>query len=235
MSSYIVVHVCCAEGKHSVVVRKLLLVDDGAVVGDMGTIVDRVCLGVYVFNTLDPVPRLLGPVGSPLGIRFVVGISGQSGSQIEETAVGDGYLCQLQPLFQGSKLTVLVVVAVVGEGNLPPQSSTARVIMSTRGRLGVENGLCEGKPARLVVGGVGKPVLGRQHGRHAPESLVIISQRERYVIGLVVFVVADLVQHGFYNDVVVTVVACERPVVDHGAPKRTALPPVVIASRGWAW
>lgn len=68
--------------------------------------------------------------------------------------------------------TVLIVVAVVGQRDLPPQPSVAGRVVPRRVGLGVEDGLCEGQPLRFVGRRIGKFQLGGGHGRHAPEALV---------------------------------------------------------------
>jgi hypothetical protein len=126
-------------------------------------------------------------------------------------------------------LTVLVIEPAVRPRDLPPHPAVALLVVPGRVRLGVEDGLGEGQPLRLVVWGVGEVVLGGQHDRHAPEALVVVPERCRHVEGLVVFVGAGLVQHRLGYDLVVRVVARQLPVVDQGPEHGTGLPPVVVA------
>jgi hypothetical protein len=84
--AYIVVHEGRAEEEDGVVVGELGPVEVGAVMVHMGAVIHLVVLG-DIPNALDPVPRLLGP----LGIRLVSGIAGQTGAEVEEAAVGDGW------------------------------------------------------------------------------------------------------------------------------------------------
>ena len=79
--TYVVVHVGGAEGKDAKVVGELSTVDIGAVLFDMGAVVDVVIV-VHEPNTPHPVPRLLGPVG----VRLVAGVARQSCAEVEETA-----------------------------------------------------------------------------------------------------------------------------------------------------
>lgn len=75
------------------------------------------------------------------------------------------------------------------------------------------DGLREGEPLSLVFGRVGELVLGGKHGRHAPEALIVVSERSGVVLGHVVVAVTSLVQHALHDDVVVARVAGELPVV----------------------
>jgi len=159
-----------------------------------------------------PVPGDVGPVR----VGVVVGVAGQAGAQVEEAAVGDG---------------VLVVVAVVGQRDLPAQAAAALVVVAHRAGLRVEDGLGQRQPLRVLLLGVLEVDLGRQHGAHAPEGLVVVAQRRRPVGRHVRVLRARLEQHGLLHQLVVRAVARVVPVVDHGAPERPALPPVVVAQR----
>lgn len=127
--------------------------------------------------------------------------------------------------------TVLVVVAVVGERNLPSQATAARLIVSIGRGLRVEHGLGERQPLWLVLGRVRKADFGSQHGAHAPEALIVVAEGHGDVAWHVVAAFADLPKHGLGDNAVVRVVAREVPVIDQGSPHCAGLPPVVITCR----
>ena len=77
----VVVHVGGAEGKDAKVVRELSTVHVGAVLFDVGAVVDVVII-VHEPNTPHPVPRLLGPVG----VRLVARVARQSCAEVEKAA-----------------------------------------------------------------------------------------------------------------------------------------------------
>lgn len=80
-----IIHVCGSENPDCAVVRKLGLVDVGAVHRDISAVVDGICFGVQEANACPPVPCLL----SPVGIGRVASVTGQTCSYIEETAIGN--------------------------------------------------------------------------------------------------------------------------------------------------
>jgi hypothetical protein len=100
--------------------------------------------------------------------------------------------------------------------------------MALRAGLRVKHGLRQSQPLGLVRRRVREAELGGQHGRHAPEALVVVSQGEGHVGRHVVAVGAGLVHHGLGNDGVVRVVARVLPVVDQRPPHGSGLPPVVV-------
>lgn len=100
-------------------------------------------------------------------------------------------------------LTVLVVITVVRERNLPSQTTVASFVVSIRVGLGVEDSLGQSQPAGLVGRRIGEVELSGKHGGHAPEALIIVSQGQGDVARLVVGVRSSLVLHGGHDEVVV--------------------------------
>jgi hypothetical protein len=86
--TYVVVHKGGTLKENSGVVRELGLVDIGTVFPNMSTVVNLISLWVEEAHALDPIPRLLGPIG----VCLVAGITGKSGTQIEKTTVSDTFL-----------------------------------------------------------------------------------------------------------------------------------------------
>lgn len=86
-------HVCGSENPDCTVVRKLGLVEVGAVDRNISAVVDGICVGIQKADACPPVPRLL----SPVGISRIASVTGQTCSQIEETAIGNTYRCISQP------------------------------------------------------------------------------------------------------------------------------------------
>lgn len=78
-------HVCGSENPDGTVVRKLGLVDFGAVVRDISAVVDGIGFAIQESDVCPPVPCLL----SPVGIGRVASVTGQTCSYIEETAIGN--------------------------------------------------------------------------------------------------------------------------------------------------
>lgn len=101
-------------------------------------------------------------------------------------------------------LTVLVVISIVGEGNLPSKTAVACVVVSSRRSLGVEDSLSQCQPLGLVRWGIRELELSGQHCRHTPETLIIVSERGCDVGGHVVLARADLPHHGLHDEVVVS-------------------------------
>lgn len=175
----------------------------------MATVVD-VARRVNVSNVLCPIVDCIGPGG----IRIVARVPGQTGGKVEEDSLGDG---------------VLVVVAVVGQGDLPAQTTVA-IIGAPSGGLRVEDGLGQGQPLGFVGVGVLEIALGGEHGGHAPEALVIVSERGRPVFGHVPVVRGTrLEDKTILRQIVVCGVCRVMPVIDQGSPHGTCLPPVVVA------
>lgn len=120
--------------------------------------------------------------------------------------------------WSSGKLTVLVVVSVVGKGNLPPQTTTTGLVVPVGVGLRRPDTLRQRKPAGLIRRRVGEVHLGSGHGSHAPEPLIIISQGCRDVGRHVVLVRTDLPLHTGDDLLVVRRVAGVEPVVDQGLP-----------------
>jgi hypothetical protein len=213
--TYVVVHEARALNKGRSYVGELGSVDIGAVVLDVSAIIDVPVL-VDVADGLGPVIGLFGPEG----IGAIARVTSQTSSDVEEDAVGN---------------RVFVIVSVVGEGNLPSETAVA-VDCIPPGGLRVEDGLGEGKPLRFAADRVLEVDLGSQHGRHAPEALVVIPQgrgpvrRHKTVLRR-----ARLENHGALGQVVVRRVARVVPVIDHGPPHGTCLPPVVRPCGRGSW
>jgi hypothetical protein len=74
--TYVVVHKSSALEENTRVVRELGLVDIGAVLSNVTTIVNLIRGGVEETNALHPVPCLL----SPVGIGLVARVSSKSGT-----------------------------------------------------------------------------------------------------------------------------------------------------------
>lgn len=188
------------------VVGPLRAVELGAVDGRVGAVVE-VVLGVDQAEVLDPVPRLLGL----LGVRLVPRVPGQARRDVEEAALGN---------------RVLVRITGVEAVNLPAQAAAARRRVPAQVLRRV-HGLRQREPTGLPFRRIRELALRGRHGRHAPEALVVVSERFRLVGRHVVGVVADLVDHALLHPLVVLVVARVVPVVDEGAEHGAALPPVV--------
>lgn len=207
--SYFVPHHGCAHQVNARVVGPLDVVQiralDGGVsaVEDLESIADQADLDA-------PVVSALGPVG----VRLVARVGVQARGDVEERALRD---------------RVLVVVAVVEGEDLPPQTAVARRVVPACG-LAVKDCLSQGEPAWFVVGGIGVAGFGGCHGRHAPEGLVVVTQRFGLVSGLVVHVCTSLVHQGLGCDLVVFGVARVVPVIDKGAEHGSGFPPVVRVS-----
>lgn len=198
----------CEDGSR---VRELLEVDIRTVVVDVSAIVD-VPVFVDVTHALRPVPCLC----RPLRVRIVARIPGQPRPEVEKDAIRDRILVIITP----------------GRIHLPPHAAVAVLRIPPR-RLGIEHRLRQREPLRLCRRGVLKVRLGRQDGRHAPEALVVVAERGGPVGGHVaVLRGAGLEDEGELRVGVVGRVFGVVPVVDHGAPERAALPPVVVAGRG---
>lgn len=195
--------------------RPLHLVEVGAVLRSVGTIVHIVILR-DVPNALGPIPCPLGP----LGICFIVCVPRETSGDVEEDNVGN---------------SILVIVAVVGMGNLPAET-TGAVLVLPPGGLGVEGGLGEREILRVSGRRVGEVDLGGQHSRHAPETLIIVAERGGPVgVHKGKGRSASLVDDGSDGLVVVCAIACVVPVVDQGAEHCAGLPPVIVAGRWRAW
>jgi hypothetical protein len=207
--TYLVEHHSCAEHVDASVVRPLNVVQIRAVDLGISTVKDLV-------STTDQadVERPSVRLGRPLIVSLVASVGIQARCNVEETALRN---------------RVLVVVAVVESENLPSQTSSTRLVVPSRG-LTVEDCLCQGKPARLVIGGVRVANFGGRHGCHAPEGLIVVSERLGLVLRLIVHGSTSLVEHGLCCDFVVGVRTSVVPVIDEGAEHGSGFPPVVRVS-----
>lgn len=98
----------------------------------------------------------------------------------------------------------------------------------------VLDSLGERKPLRPVFRGVWEFILGREHSRHSPEALIVVSERQGVVHRLVVIVLAHLMKHALRDDIVVARVPGEMPVINVCAHHGAAFPPVVVSQMlGW--
>lgn len=126
MDAYNVVHESGALDVDGIIVRVLDLVDVGAVVFYVGSVVNVVAVRQPgdESDRFHPVVR----VGGHLCVRHVARVASEAGSEVEQASVGNGCVrasakhaligrqrCEIR-----IALTVLVVVAGVGNGNLPP-------------------------------------------------------------------------------------------------------------------
>lgn len=161
--------------------------------GNVGSVDNRVC-GCDQSHVLAPIVRLLGQVC----IGLVAGVSGQPSAYVEKQAIGDG---------------ILVVITIVGRGNLPPETSTT-VQGIPPPCLSVEHSLGQSQPLRLIFGGVGKCSFGGRKDGETPESLIVVTEGERLCRGFVVFVLTNLEEQSFGHDFVELGVTRVMPVVD---------------------
>ena len=159
--TYPSVHVCSTMQENTRVVGPLQGVEIGAVVWLMGAVNEHPVLG-DVSNTVGPVPGLL----RPLSVCLIARVDSQSSTEVEEAAIGNG---------------VLVVKAIVQAEDLPVQATIAVLHVPTR-HLRVYHALGESQPAGLTLRGILKVALRSNHGREAPESLVIIAQAHGLIV-----------------------------------------------------
>ena len=111
IQTYVVIHGGSTERPDAHVVRELDLVDICAVRFDVSTIIDIV-LGVHQPDARHPIPSLLRKGG----ICIIVCVSGKAGTEVEETAIGNG---------------VLVIVSRKILVHLPSKSGAVRIGSST--------------------------------------------------------------------------------------------------------
>ena len=154
-------------------------------------------------------------LGRPLIVSLVASVGIQARCNVEETTLRN---------------RVLVVVAVVEGENLPSQTSSTSLVVPSSG-LTVEDCLCQGKPARLVIRRIGVANFGGCHGCHSPEGLIVVSEGLGLVLRLVVHGSTSLVEHGLCCDFVVGVRTSVVPVIDEGAEHGSGFPPVVRISK----
>ncbi|KAH3660576.1 hypothetical protein OGAPHI_007162 [Ogataea philodendri] len=198
-----------ARQQHACVIGPLVFGDGGAIVVDVGTVVCEI-VRVRLVHKLDsnkPVVHFLGPVD----VRVVSCESGQTGTDMEQSSVRD---------------RVLVVVTRVPRENLPSKASVTTVSVPSPGH-GVENGLCQIQPLWLVVRRVGEVPLGGLDCSNSPERLIVISFSGGLIQRNVVVVFSNLVQQRLFDGFLISVVFQKVPVIDHGAPGSSSLPPIV--------
>lgn len=194
--------------QHTRRVRPLHGRDLRAVGFDSSAIEDGVIqMAPDVANTHQPIPRLHRPVS----VGLIAGVGEQSRSQVHEAGIGG---------------RVLVVVAQIEHEDLPSQAAAAVLVVPSQ-LLAVPYSLCQRKPLRLIRRRVREFVLGRRHGRHAPEGLVVVALLLRHVLRHEVVRRPDLEHHPVDHEVVVAVVAGVVPVVHQRAEHCSAFPPVV--------
>ena len=109
--------------------------------------------------------------------------------------------------------------------NLP---SIASIVRSDS--LGVEDGLRQRKPSRLIRSWILEVGLGGAHTSHSPEALVIITHRLRPVRRHHIIILSRLPLNSCRNDIVVRSIAGVMPIINQSAPHRTRFPPVIYAS-----
>jgi hypothetical protein len=166
----VVVHVRGTGEEDTRVVGPLDFGGNGTL-GEVRAVVDLVVTGdqTVFFN---PSPCFL----RPFGVGAVSRVPCQTRAHLEEQSVGD---------------RVLVVVTLVGGGDLPAQTSVTRSRVPSR-RLSVEHGLRKSEPLRLVRWRIRVATLGSGHRRDSPERLIVVTQRKGLVRRLVIVIRADL-------------------------------------------
>jgi hypothetical protein len=199
-------HGCGTGHVHAGVVGPLDCLDVGAVLVRIGS-VEEVEVFAHQSCRLLPFPNFFSPVGVSLVAKVFVQACGDA----EKASVGNG---------------VLVVEAFVECEDLPSQTSATGLWVPAV-LLGIEDGLRQSEPRRLSATKIRQLVLGSRHGGHAPESLVIVSERRGLVGGHEGVVISDLVLHRLHGDGIVHIVAGIVPIVDEGVEHGTSLPPVV--------
>lgn len=204
VGTHVIVHEGGALGQDGRVIRELLLVHVQAVLDLVGAVVD-VAVVVDVAQALE---QLVG-LGGHLGVRVVTGVAGEASAEVEVDAVGDG---------------VDVVPAVVEAVGLPPQAAVAvaaRHAPLHHGLL-VEDGLHHRQVVDVVfLVGRREVGLGRQHGRHGPEALVVVAHGRRPVGRHEVPLFADLVHDGPRDHAVVCLVPRDMAIVEESSPPNT--------------
>jgi len=150
----VVVHVRQSCDIEAIVVRPLLVVCDGAVVGDIRAVIDLESVGLIEHRITEPIPLLLCPIDE----SSVASVSGQFRSEKEETAV---------------RGNVLVIVAVVEGKHLPSETTIALVVPAIR--LSIEYRLCHCGPRRSVVAWRREVEFCGVHCGEGPEDLIVVS------------------------------------------------------------
>lgn len=149
-----VVHVRQSCDVEAVIVRPLLIVCDGAIVGNIRAIVDLEPVRLVQHRTAEPIPLLLCPIDE----SSVASVSSQFRGEKEETAV---------------RGNVLIVVAVVESKHLPSETTSTLVVPA--GRLSIKNRLCHGSPRRSIVRWSREVELCGVHCGKCPEDLIVVS------------------------------------------------------------
>lgn len=134
-----------------------------------------------------PVEDLVGPIR----VGLVASVDSQTGSDIEETAVGDG---------------VFVIESGVEGEDLPSQPPVAVLVVPSAG-LQVEDSLSKRQPLRLVLWWIWELLLGRRHRCHCPKPLIVVTLGLGLVWRHVVGLRADLEQEALCGDLIVCVVS----------------------------
>ena len=150
----VIVHICSAHKHGAGVVRPLNFGRHGTVSRHLGAVVDVVVF-IHEHRIGHPVPSLLGP----FGVRSVVGIPRQARCELEESTVG---------------YTVFVVVTIVGQVDLPSQTSATFGCIPAGGLL-IENGLSEAEPRGLLRRWIRIIQLSGGQGGESPECLIIVT------------------------------------------------------------
>jgi len=149
-----VVHVRQSCNIETVVVRPLLIVCDGTIVGNIRAVIDLEAVGLIEHRIAEPIPLFLCPIHE----SSVASVSGQFRGEKEETAV---------------RSNVLVVVAIVESEHLPSETTIALVVPAVR--LSIEHRLCHGGPRRSIVGWRREVQLCSVHCGKCPEDLIVVS------------------------------------------------------------
>jgi hypothetical protein len=150
----VVVHVRQSCDIKAIVVRPLLVVCDGAVVGYIRAVVDLKPVGLVEYRIAEPIPLLLCPIDE----SSVASVSGQFRGEKEETTV---------------RGNVLIVVTVVEGKHLPSETTVALVVPAVR--LSIEYRLCHSGPRRSVVAWRWEVEFCGVHRGKGPEDLIVVS------------------------------------------------------------
>lgn len=207
--TYHVPHVGCSEQVHPVVIRPLNLVHLRTIRQVARPIPEMIVL-CHESHSRRPVP---GPL-SPVLVRTIPRILGQSRSKIEKPSRRDG---------------ILIAIPVIPGKDLPAQPTTTGGHVPPR-CLRIKRSLSHSQPSHLVVGGIREIPFCCRHRRETPEGLVVVTFRLALVIRHEGSCVAGLPEKTLRRDVVPCVVAGEIPVVDERVEHRAGFPPIV-----WIW
>ena len=97
--------------------------------------------------------------------------------------------------------------------------------------LGIKDGLRKLQPLWFIGWRVREAIFSGCHGSHAPEALIVITQRCRNVAGHIILIFSDLELHRLHNFVIVSGITRPVPIIDQSPPHSTSFPPVVVTSR----